>query len=441
MSNPGAQIDTSGRKRFCAIAFILIFGVAISRYWVAFDSTDSVPDNPESFRLARNLVEKGQYANPFVPLDTGPSAHVAPAFPALLALLIRVFGEKSVGIYAIKWAAAIVLCVQLALFPVFSKALGMGELNGVVAAGLWILAKVGLGWPLNHQAVVMFGWDSFYTALLIAVAACCFRRYLDSSDGDTSRFAWALGFLAGGLSLLSTTAGFIFFGWLAWLAWKDKLTFFKKSHMVIVLIPVVVVAPWLVRNYLVFHRFIPVRDNLGLELAVSNNDCARFGIQRNFETGCFQKEHPNVNLDEAKKVLALDEPKYNDLRLQEAKRWIAGNPVRFAKLCAMRFVVFWMPTETTSFFVSGRVFERFAIYLMTILSLPGLLMLYRGDRRSAAVCLSCLGLLPLIYYVVQYEYRYRYPILWVTFLLGALPITYVLNRVFGLSTSAASPHA
>ena len=313
-----------GRKWFCAIAFILIFGVAISRYWVAFDSTDSVPDNPESFRLARNLAEKGQFANPFVPLDTGPPAHVAPQHFLLFShCLIRVVRrEGKLAYMQSNGLATILLCLQLALFPIFSKVLGMGELNGVVAAVLWIVAKVGLALPPNHQAVVMFGWDSFYTALLIAIAACCFRRYLDLSANGKSSLAWILGCLAGVLSLLSTTAGFIFFGWLGWLAWKDRQTFFKKSHLVIVLLPIVIVAPWIVRNYLVFHRFIPVRDNFGLELAVSNNDCARFGIQRNFETGCFQKEHPNANLDEAKKVLEMGEPKYNDVRLREALRWI-----------------------------------------------------------------------------------------------------------------------
>ncbi len=202
-----------------------------------------------------------------------------------------------------------------------------------------------------------------------------------------------------------------------------------------------IVAPWLIRNYLVFHRVIPVRDNFGLELAVSNNDCARFGIQRNFETGCFQKEHPNANLDEAKKVLALGEPKYNDARMREALRWIVGNPARFAKLSAMRFVVFWFPTETTSFFVPGRVLERFTIYVMTLLSLPALFMLHRRNRQSAAVCISCLGLLPLVYYLVQYEYRYRYPILWVTFLLGALPITYFLKRMFPSWSTDSLPQA
>jgi hypothetical protein len=67
--------------------------------------------------------------------------------------------------------------------------------------------------------------------------------------------------------------------------------------------------------------------------------------------------------------------------------------------------------------------ERVVIYLMTLLSGAGLLILYQRDARSAAICMSCLTLYPLVYYIVQFEDRYRYPVMWVTFLLGALPIT------------------
>jgi hypothetical protein len=426
----GRQDSASDHKWFCVFACIVIFFVALGRYWVVYDSTDSVPDNPESFRLALNIADKGQFANPFVPLDTGPSAHIAPAFPAFLALLVRIYGEKTVGIYAIKWIAAIVLCVQLALFPVFSKMLGMGALDGIVAALLWIAAKVGLGLPPNHQAVVMFGWESFYAALLVALAACCFRRYLDTSLNGSSWLAWALGVLAGLLALVATTAGILFVAWLVWLLWRDRLTFFKKSHVVIIILPALIVAPWLIRNYAVFHRIIPVRDNFGLELSVSNNDCAKFGIQRNMETGCFEKLHPNANLDEAKKVLADGEPEYDALKQHDAFRWIAHHPARFVKLSAERFLAFWIPVETTSLFDPERRLERFAIYGMTLLSLPGLIMLYRKDVRSAAVCLCCLGLFPLVYYLIQYEYRYRYPVLWVTFLLGAIPITALIENIY-----------
>ena len=76
--------------------------------------------------LARNLSEKGQFANPFAPLETGPSAHFAPAHPALLALCIRLFGDGSDGLYAVRLAGAIIMSAQLAFFPVFSRVLGMG---------------------------------------------------------------------------------------------------------------------------------------------------------------------------------------------------------------------------------------------------------------------------------------------------------------------------
>jgi len=62
---------------------------------------------------------------------------------------------------------------------------------------------------------------------------------------------------------------------------------------------------------------------------------------------------------------------------------------------------------------------------------------------------NMLGFIPLIYYTVEYEYRYRYPILWVTFLLGSLLITASVQRanIFlsgGLKSAASDfqiPHA
>ena len=64
------------RKWF--IAYLSLFVFALSRYWI-YDRTELVPHDPESFRLARSIAEEGRFANPFVALDTGPSAHLAPA--------------------------------------------------------------------------------------------------------------------------------------------------------------------------------------------------------------------------------------------------------------------------------------------------------------------------------------------------------------------------
>ena len=62
------------------------------------------------------------------------------------------------------------------------------------------------------------------------------------------------------------------------------------------------------------------------------------------------------------------------------------------------------------------------IYLVTAFSIAGLVRLYRRDVTSAVVRVSCLVAFPLVYYVVEFEDRYRYPIMWLTFLLGSLPI-------------------
>jgi hypothetical protein len=165
---------------------------------------------------------------------------------------------------------------------------------------------------------------------------------------------------------------------------------------------------------------------------VSNNDCAEFGIRKNITSGCFDSVHPNHNVSEARKVLALGEPKYNELRLGDALHWIGRHPRAFAKLSAQRFVAFWMPseTETIHYAGSGRRLERVAIYLMTLLSGAGLVILYREDLRSAAILISCLTVFPLAYYIVPFEYRYRYPIMWVTFLLGAVPLTDCVRRLW-----------
>lgn len=414
-------------RRSRAVACAALFVASVARFWLPFDPKDTVPHDPESVRLARNLAERGEFSNPFVPLETGPSAHTAPAFPAFVAVLIRTFGEGSRGMYALKLAALILMCSQIALFPVVSGALGMGELNGVVGAVAWIYARVGIDKPPGMPATPMYGfflWEAFWAAFLALVAVVCCRRYLDSEPPGANRLAWLIGGLFGLLSLTSPVTCIVFLGWMGWVVYKERWKFLRKSNLTILLVAAVIATPWLVRNYLVFHRPVFIRDDFGLELSVANNDCASFGISQNIESGCFDKNHPNTNFTEAMKVLQYGEPKYNEVRLREAELWIETHPRKFLKLCGRRFMAFWLPPSMGI----GRRPERASVDAMTVLSLAGLVLLYRKDRQSAMMCVLCLGLFPLVYYFVEYEYRYRYPILWLTFLLGALPVTAFAQR-------------
>jgi hypothetical protein len=422
-------------NKWCLVACVLLFAASLTRYWVRYDPHGAVPKGPESLSLAYSLYTTGQFANPFGVLATGPSAHLAPAFPTFLALLMKVFGNGSVGLHAMQLAAAVILSLQLALFPVFSRMLGMGALNGFVAACIWIVAKV--------QNVYM--WESFYAAVLLALACCCYRRYLGSQGREAARLRWIVGCLMGASILVIPSVAPVFAVWLVWEVWRRRSHFWRECLLPLVLLPAIMITPWTIRNYVVFHRFVFIRDDLGLELSVSNNDCAQFGIALNNLSGCFLNRHPNDSLDEAKMVSQLGEVEYNHVKLRDARRWIIDHPAQFAKLTALRFVVFWIPSESGKIFLiratrpravtpeaagaaatgdhRRRLFERGVVYLMTLLSGVGLVILFRQDIESMAVCASCLTVYPLIYYIVQFEDRYRYPILWVTFLLGAVPIT------------------
>jgi hypothetical protein len=413
---------TVRRRQLCAFASVVLFVVSLSRYWVRFDPSESLRRGfGEPTALAHALNDEGTFANPFAVLDTGPSAHLSPVFPTFMALLMKVFGAGSAGAYALKWAAILTVSLQLALYPLFSRILGMGEINGIIAASIWIVAKPRLSGD----------WEALYAATLVAVACCCYRLYLARQLQRRPKMAWLLGCLMGFLIFTLPTMAPVYATWLAWEIWRQGSAFLRRSLVPLVLLPILVIAPWTIRNFLVFHRFIFIRDNFGLELSVSNNDCAQFGIQANLASGCFDKLHPNHNVNEARKVMEMGEVKYNDLRLREALHWIGSHSVRFTELCLMRFTAFWMPTETfTIHYTSGRRLERVLIYLMTLLSVGGLVILYQRDVTSAAIVLSCLTVFPLIYYVVQFQDRYRYPIMWMTFLLGALPITTCAQRLW-----------
>jgi hypothetical protein len=205
--------------------------------------------------------------------------------------------------------------------------------------------------------------------------------------------------------------------------------------LILVFGPAVITLPWIVRNYVVFERLIFIRGNLGLELHVSNNPCAEFGVRMNQRTGCFQTIHPNVNAVQARKLVAMGEPAYQHEQLSEAIEWIQHHPQRFIALTAQRFWFFWFPSNEGNNLAEllsqgwRRSLRAIVVYSATILSLPGLLLLFARNRPGGLICLLWLGSFPIIHYIVQFEPRYRSPILWLTLLLAGFTIATLLQRL------------
>lgn len=405
-------------------ACLLLFVAGITRYWITYDQAATVPTGPESWNLAKSLWMTGHYSDPFHTLPTGPSAHLAPAFPTFLALILVIFGPGSLGAFAYQFATVLVGALLVSLLPVASRVLGMGFLTGVLGACLWLRAKL----PLYSS------WEATYACLLTMLATCCFRLLIQSTTVSL-RLCIPLGLLIGLLLLTSPACLPLIAACIIWLAITLKASLLRWPAITVVLLPLMLITPWTFRNYKVFHRVILVRDNLGEVLATSNNPCAGFSItETRLVRGCYQTVHPNDSLAEARRVRAMGEPSYYDTRMRAAIEWITANPEKFTELCRQRLVAFWLPHDLDNFrrevLLPARRAERYTIYLTTLLSIAGLWLLVRRDIGSGATCAAWLSLFPLIYYLVEFEDRYRQPIMWITFLLGSFPVSITLQWVW-----------
>jgi len=387
----------------------LVFVVAFYRYRPL--PTPYAPCNIgyESLNLGCSLANTGTLSNPLGVLPTGPSAHLAPLFPWMVSLLIRWFGNGPAVLYTLEFLAAFTLAFQLSLWPWASRWLGMGFASGLIAAALWLR----VGFVLDSE------WETSYAALLMVILVLCTYRILRKTASTTfvslTSVLWGTLFLLNPVPLLAYLASTI------WVVFFSSVR--RVQKLALIIIPLAVISPWLVRHYEVFHHFILIRDNLGTELWMANNPCATFSFYVNRSAKCY--DHPNETLAEAKKVAAAGEYEYNEAKKRDALAWIRGNPRKFASLTRQRFLAFWFFSQHGIFF-DGRHLPLGILILWTVtpLSLVGLWMIFRTDRIAAGLCLVWMLLFPPVYYILAFTTRYRFPLLWVSF----IPASYVLSE-------------
>lgn len=409
-------------RGFLAALWMAVLLLAVYRCFepIHYDSHQPAPMTEEAVRLGHSLYQNGTLANPYQTLDTGPSAHTAPGFPVLAAGVYALFGDGPQGFYALKMIEAVALVMHIALLPLLMRALGTSLLTGLLAAFLTVLGV---------RRVPT--WEANYVALLLVLATLFAALYLRAIWkkggqpgflGSPQAIAWVLGFIWAAILLTGPSSGAVWLVWLmlgGWLSWRRG---FRYAWLPVLIVPVLAAVPWTLRNYRVFHAFVPIRDSLGLELYISNNPCAKVTLYENRHGNkCYA--HPNEDAAEARKVLASGEVAYNRQKEQEALRWIAANPGTAIGLWVRRIWAFWFP-------VAGRQIATWTIDVVTPLSLLGLWVLFRQNQWAAILLASLAGIFPLPYYLIQASDRYRYPILWVTFALGAVALSAMVRGIF-----------
>ena len=173
----------------------------------------------------------------------------------------------------------------------------------------------------------------------------------------------------------------------------------------------IIVAPWILRNWVTFHQPVFLRDNFGLELLVSNNDVAQPTHDASAQS--FQLVHPTQNASITAELRREGEPQYFHRLQSEAIDWIRAHPKRFLELTAARIVLWWT--------------SNWVIAAVNLLGLIGVwLNRAKPLGRAAAVGLA---LYPLPYYVMQFDPRYAWPIVWIAALMAGYTCFAVVRGV------------
>jgi hypothetical protein len=392
------------------IALLLFLaGVLNDPPWKWYSPSARVVYLSEADKVARSLYHSGAFANPFGAMPTGPTAHVAPAYPFLQSLLLRLWGEGGAGWLALRVLPTVALSLQFALLPYAARIFGYPAWVGVLASVFGLISK-----PAKEEH-----WEAHLAGLAILLLAVSMRRWIEWPD---LRLGLTTGVIAGFAILLQPVIALIYLVWLAHVARTAGLL--NKKVWALWLAPLLLCSPWMIRNQRVLG-FAGIRDNLGIELFVSFNDCAPFGVRESEEQNCFMGLHPNTILEEATKVREMGEYRYNQNRFRTAVSWMADHPARAAALVGERLWFFWFPSDDgwTAYAVQRK--RMLAAHAITVLSMLGLFLSLKDRVRGASLLTLWAVLYPAAYYVVQFEVRYRYPILWITWLTAAYAVFWV----------------
>ena len=382
----------------------------------------------ETGRLARSLASGHGFSCPLFG-DTGPSAWMAPLYPFLLAGVFKLF-----GIYSVASAAFAVSfnCVVAALtcIPIVRACEISFSRTAARAAG-WF-------WVFFPYSIYLAGGRIWSNSLAAFFMALLLWQTVRLSRESPNRAWLAYGLTWGLAALTEPSILAVLPCLLAWLFWRARghRTFRLGRSAMAMAVFLAVIAPWMARNSIVFHHFVPFRDNFWLVLWQSNT-----GDTSDLYPDWANPPHNDGEMAEMQRV--------GEFAYMQEKRTLAlanlrAHPLLHSWITLRRIGFFW-----TGFWSLSPAYSRnepFQIpnalmsLCLTLGMLAGMRSAWRSNLPSAAPFLLSLVFFPLLFYATHPGIEYRHPIdpLVVCFLGVAVSETFIPRRLASVTTRVAA---
>ena len=386
----------SGLEKFFArfsfrqlLAAIFCFALGLRIAVIFFLANFKTISGMENELLALNLLAGKGHSLSYI-VNEMPSALVGPVYTFFLYLHFWIFGKNYLFVELTQALIGSGSAVMLALLGRRLAGERVGVFSGLAFAGYPLYVY----WTaLAFQLTI----DVFLLELCLLLVLLAMER---------QKFLYQL--LAGaciGLAALSKSFYlsflFLYLLWY-WLWQKPKFSRIIFTGCVWSLCAAAVISPWTIRNYRVFHQWVPLTTNGGPNLWYGNNPHATGSLY----TRDGKKMLDMLPAELMKKIeTAKSEAEKDRLMRDAAMDWIKSHPRQFLKLVPLRLRAIWWfdPEMATSF-----PLERKLVYLALLaLAVPGMILSRKLWRK-----LAIFYLLPLwttaFYSLFVGQARFRY---------------------------------
>jgi hypothetical protein len=296
-----------------AVAVLLRMGSVLIFHFYRFSSKPDLFDfGWEMGSVAHALATGHGFSSP-CRIPSGPTALVPPLYPYLIAVIFKIR-----GVYSDNSAAILLLLNAFCSGLVCLVLVALGRRTvGLKAAilGAWVWAF----WPMSvwesHRV-----WESSLSVLLFTLtflSLLALQEKMDSGFGALCGVLWGLTALTNPAILAFVIPAAIYLVFRA----KTTLNKLPAAHGIAVLMMCITISPWIIRDYVVFHRFMAIRDGLPLELYLGNH-------QQSPGENVLSGQVCN-SLKENRKLAKLGELTYLQDKAEAAKAFIAAYPGEF----------------------------------------------------------------------------------------------------------------
>lgn len=320
-------------RRAIVAALLLIIALALRVGEVERTSYQPVNDAGFYMALASQIAHTGDYPNSRAPGTgaggtQGPTAYFPPAFPYFLALVDLIDGHtgsaqgSGSGQTGATFDPQAVEPARISQAVVGTITVGLLGLVALEAFGPTVaLIALGLGaiYPVLIELSAVLVAENLLTALVLAAiwAALRARRSLRP-------YGWlAASGLFTGLAVLAHVNAIVIVIPLMVAAWRTRRGVLAPA--VLVTATVLTLVPWLVRDAVTMHRFVPVSDENGITLVGTYNSASAHDPQVPYRWRLYFSIPGEQALSQ--RSHDLTEPELSDRLQTQAFNYISAHPV------------------------------------------------------------------------------------------------------------------